>query len=90
MIDEESETPPKTHAPTYSDLAECYDITQPALVKMGRKYRLSIHQLANPETVYKTLLKYGDRRGVLVRRLSDPKIMDAVWDRILETEYYPI
>lgn len=80
----------ETHAPRYADLAGCYDVTPPALMKLGRKYGLSINQMANPETVLKTLLRYGDRRGVLVRRLSDPKILDAVWDEILELEYYPL
>ena len=80
----------KSHAPRYQDLAECYDITAPALLKMQRKHGLTMEELMNPYTVHNTLVRLGDRRGVLVRRLSDPKIADSICDRIFEIELYPL
>ena len=49
---------------------------------MMRKYQLSHEDLWLPEVVHEKLVKYGDRRGSLVRRLSDLRIRDDIFERM--------
>lgn len=80
---------PEPRAPRWGEMAACYGVTQAALIKMAKKYHLTIHDCVMPENVRDALLKYGDRRGVLIRRLSNPEMLESIgWD-ILELEFHP-
>jgi len=80
MTDDE---PTKNFLPTMSGLSQCYEVSETALAKMAKKYNFSRFDLAGPDEVYEKLVRIGDRRGAMVRRLSDPEIRTAIWEEIM-------
>lgn len=73
--------------PSIKGLASCYEISETAIAKMMRKYNFSRYDLVSTDEVYTKLVRVGDRRGAIVRRLSDPSIRESIFEAILNLDW---